>query len=232
MFACSSQPKFGDLSSWCVKNIPSAPNNFDYPGTNGIITKKPFWGLCPSDPDFVEPPSAGELPAGPWDDMNNLYGVVQVRLNENAAWPESYIQFKTYSTPMWRRPANSTGDWTYMGKSGTSGYLPVQAGQDYVVGMEYSHFGTWDVGVDVDLPAADVSKITNWANAFSNSRTFNSAGMEHWMGVGNQSNIYKMFNNARAFAQDLSNWNLTGADCAYRWDHYTNVWKTDFKPNV
>jgi hypothetical protein len=35
-----------NLSGWCVSNITSSPNSFDYQATSWVLAR-PVWGTCP-----------------------------------------------------------------------------------------------------------------------------------------------------------------------------------------
>jgi surface protein len=216
MFTCTTAPNFGDLSGWCVKNIPSEPESFAY-GADAF-TVAPRWGLCPSDPDFVEPEEPGKMPDGDW---NNYKWSVLIE----SSIPQ-YLGFTDRMT-VWKRQKGE-GSFSLVGEGYNTYVVPTE---EYIVASTRTALSEWvPEDGDINFLAADTSNITNMAYAFDNySYDFNGTGLE-FFDTSNVTNLYKAFNGKSYFNQDLSGWDLRKVSCSYRWDYSTSSWATLNKP--
>ena len=223
MFQNSTTPSFGDLSEWCVKNVPSKPQYWP-DKNNDIVTKDPLWGLCPSDPDFELPP--WYMPDGPWNGFFQSYFWT---------WPD-YVGTNASG----EIHAGSVDGWWYRTPRGQDNWESVSQGNrtrvdsyyDYIFAtQESSNSPKWTyTHYEMVIKAADTANVTNMSCMFFNMRQFNS-DISKW-NVSNVTKINNMFNNCRTFNQDLSDWDFSNVTRSPNWDKNTYEWRSDYKPEI
>jgi len=206
----------GDLSSWCVPNVRTKP--LGWPGPlDRVVEKDPYWGQCPSDPDF-EPVEPGGMPDGDWNTKT-----LSVLIESN---DYQYADFPNSNHYIWERQKGQES-FRYLGRKSSELLDP---SKEYIIAHDSPSFGNWQVPLGINFLAADTSNVTSMAFAFVGfPSNFNGTGLE-FFNTSNVNNIYKIFNGKSRYNQDLSGWDLRKVYCSYRWDYNTSSWASRFKP--
>ena len=211
----------GDLSGWCVRNVTSEPERWPSP-ISTIVEKDPYWGLCPSDPDFVPPLIDKPLPPdGAWERKDQGYWF---SLDDDAPSSKYHIGLGSYMAQQWKAYKGSQ-NWSRMSDSNG---MDVEKGYQYIVTAAASKTPTFTTDAPLKFHGINISNVRNMSNLFKVARNFND-DISWWI-TSNVTNMTNMFNGATKFNQNLSGWDVSNVRARYGYDYNTHDWDPSYKP--